>query len=242
MTTTDLPLIRTLGLTKLYRPGDHPVAALDGIDLDLDATDFTAIVGASGSGKSTLLNLLAGLDRPTHGTVQVAGRDLARLDAAGLAEYRLKTVGMIFQSFNLIASMTAAENVELPLTFAGMDRTERRRKAADVLNRVGLSDRMGHRPAELSGGEQQRVAVARALVADPAILLADEPTGNLDSRTAAEIMSLLVDLHRSGKPVVMITHDLELAERVATRQIRLLDGRVATDSRQPTMALAEATR
>jgi putative ABC transport system ATP-binding protein len=203
------------------------VEALRGVDLEITAGEHVAIVGRSGSGKSTLLALLAGLDRPSSGTVEVAGHELSRLDGDALARYRREQIGIIFQSFNLIATMTACENVALPLAFAGVAATTRLARAQDVLARVGLAHRAGHRPSELSGGEQQRVAVARALVARPQLLLADEPTGNLDSTTAGEILDLIDGLHAEGLTVVMVTHDEAAAQARCDRLVRLVDGEVA---------------
>jgi putative ABC transport system ATP-binding protein len=193
---------------------------------------FFAVTGASGSGKSTLLNLLGGLDRPTSGTIEVQGRRISDLDARELALYRRHAVGMIFQSFNLIPSFTALENVALPLMFAGVPKKDRKSKAGAVLDKIGLSARLVHRPAELSGGEQQRVAIARALINDPQILLADEPTGNLDSRTSREIVGLLAELNRSrGLTVILVTHEEDLARNHADRLVRLQDGQVQAEEK-----------
>jgi predicted ABC-type transport system involved in lysophospholipase L1 biosynthesis ATPase subunit len=220
-------LVRTVNLEKTYGRPAAPVRALNGVSVDIRRGERVALLGRSGSGKSTLLNLLGGLDRPTAGSIEFAGQDLARLGAAGLARHRLTTVGMIFQSFNLIASRTALDNVALPLLFAGRSRRERLAAARRSLERVGLGDRLGHRPPELSGGEQQRVAVARALVNDPAVLLADEPTGNLDSATAADVLALIGDHVRAhGTTLVLVTHDEELARRCTDRVLRLRDGRL----------------
>jgi predicted ABC-type transport system involved in lysophospholipase L1 biosynthesis ATPase subunit len=219
--------IRTVGLTKSYGTAATPVHALRGIDLEIRRGERLGLLGKSGSGKSTLLNVLGGLDRPTSGLVEVAGRDLARLSADHLARHRLTTVGMIFQSFNLIPSRTVLQNVELPLVFAGRRPSERRAAAQSALEMVGLSQRLDHRPGELSGGEHQRAAIARALVNHPEILLADEPTGNLDSSTADEIVELLLhhlDTHDST--LVLVTHDEELARRCTRRIVRLKDGRL----------------
>jgi putative ABC transport system ATP-binding protein len=221
------PLVRTLSLSKTYRVGEVRVAALEGVSLDIGAGRFVAVVGASGSGKSTLLNLLGGLDTPSAGTIEVGGERISSMDRAALARYRRHGAGMIFQSFNLIPSRTALENVEVPLIFAGVDRKERRRRAAELLERVGLAARAGHRPPELSGGEQQRVAVARALANGPRLLLADEPTGNLDSGTAREIVGLLAELNRSrGLTVIMVSHEEGLVREFADDVVRLRDGRV----------------
>jgi predicted ABC-type transport system involved in lysophospholipase L1 biosynthesis ATPase subunit len=229
--TADEVLVRAVGVVKTYWRSVSPVKALRGVSLQIRRGERVALLGKSGSGKSTLLNLLGGLDRPTAGSIEVAGRDLARLGARELARHRLATVGMIFQSFNLIPSRTALENVALPLLFAGRPRRERARTARRALEAVGLGERLGHRPAELSGGEQQRVAVARALVNDPAILLADEPTGNLDSVTAGEIIDLLsAHIRAHGTTLVLVTHDEELARRCTARVLRLQDGRLLSES------------
>jgi putative ABC transport system ATP-binding protein len=190
------------------------------------------VTGASGSGKSTLLNLLGGLDTPTSGTIEVQGRRISDLDAEELALYRRHAVGMIFQSFNLIPSLTALDNVALPLMFAGVPKRQRKSKAGSVLERIGLSARLSHRPAELSGGEQQRVAIARALINDPLILLADEPTGNLDSHTSREIVGLLAELNQSrGLTVLLVTHEEDLARNHADRLVRLQDGQVQSEEK-----------
>jgi putative ABC transport system ATP-binding protein len=215
---------------KSYLMGSNRIAAVNNVSLRVDAGEFTALLGSSGSGKSTLLNLMAGLDRPSSGSVKVYGRDLSGMSSADLTEHRRRTVGMVFQSFNLIASMTVYENVELPMRFAEVSRNEREAKVHGALERVGLSRREGHRPSELSGGEQQRVSLARALVNGPRLLLADEPTGNLDSRTGKEIMDLILDLNRdSGMTVIMVTHERSLADRYARRLLFMADGRLASD-------------
>ncbi|MFC1659985.1 ABC transporter ATP-binding protein [Gemmatimonadota bacterium] len=203
------------------------VRAVDGIDLDVSRGDLLGVVGTSGSGKTTLLNLIGGLDTPTGGRLEVFGTPLHELDDGGLAQYRRHAVGIIFQAFHLIPSRTAAENVELPLMLAGVAPSKRRQKAKETLGRVGLADRMDHRPDELSGGEQQRVAIARALVGDPRMLLADEPTGNLDSRTSVEILDLIAKLHRDeGLTVLLVSHDVDAVKRITTGLIRLSDGRI----------------
>jgi ABC-type lipoprotein export system ATPase subunit len=212
---------------KSYGSGSSPVVALREVSLEVRRGERVALLGKSGSGKSTLLNLIGGLDRPTSGRIMAAGSDLARMTGEQLAAYRLTTVGMIFQAYNLIPSRTALENVELPMVLAGILPAERREAARVALEAVGLGGRLGHRPMELSGGEHQRVAIARALVNRPEILLADEPTGNLDSATAGEIMDLLLDhLRRDGTTLIMVTHDEELARQAADRIVRLKDGRV----------------
>ena len=207
--------------------GETRIRAVDGISLQVQAGEFVALLGSSGSGKSSVLNLIAGLDRPTSGSVVVQERDLAKLSREELAKYRLHVVGMVFQSFNLIASMTLAENVELPLRFAEVERGRREGLAREALERVGLQARMSHRPSELSGGEQQRAALARALINRPKLLLADEPTGNLDSHTGTEILDLVGEFNRQlGMTVVMVTHERALAERYAQRMIFLADGKL----------------
>jgi putative ABC transport system ATP-binding protein len=222
--------IRTENLCRHYRMGEALIRAVDGISLQVLAGEFVALLGQSGSGKSSLLNLIAGLDRPTSGAVIVHGGDLAKLSRQNLAKYRLKTVGMVFQSFNLIPSMTLCENVELPLRFAEVDRAKRETLCREALDRVGLSARLRHRPTELSGGEQQRAALARALINQPPLLLADEPTGNLDSHTGTEIMNLIREFNESlGMSVVMVTHERALAERYAKRMIFLADGKLVDD-------------
>jgi putative ABC transport system ATP-binding protein len=219
--------IRAVDVTRQYRMGTSLIRAADGVNLTIGRGEFVALLGASGSGKSTLLNLIAGLDRPTGGAIYVLGRDLAKMSSQELARYRRETVGMIFQSFNLIPTMTLEENVELPLRFAEVERGERASRVREALERVDLIKRLGHRPPELSGGEQQRVAIARAIVNRPALLLADEPTGNLDSHTGTEIMTLLGELNRTlGTTVIMVTHERALADEYANRAIHLADGRV----------------
>jgi putative ABC transport system ATP-binding protein len=203
------------------------VRALDGVSIEIQQGEFVALVGTSGSGKSTLLNLIAGLDHATGGSLEVFGQDLAQMSRADLSVHRRRNVGIIFQSFNLVSSMTAAENVALAMMFAGVPRAEREARAAALLESVGLKGRQHHRPKELSGGEQQRVAISRALANNPQLLLADEPTGNLDSRTSAEIMAILQELNaKDGKTIIMVTHDPSLAARYAHRTITMLDGAV----------------
>ncbi|HYM79498.1 MAG TPA: ABC transporter ATP-binding protein [Candidatus Dormibacteraeota bacterium] len=222
--------IRSEDLCRHYRMGENVIRAVDGVSLEVQSGEFVALLGSSGSGKSSVLNLIAGLDRPTSGTIVVQDRDLAKLSREELAKYRLHVVGMVFQSFNLIASMTVAENVELPLRFAEVDRGRRAALAQEALARVGLKARMDHRPSELSGGEQQRAALARALINRPKLLLADEPTGNLDSHTGTEIMDMVRDFNRElGMTVLMVTHERALAERYAQRMIFLADGKLIDD-------------
>ena len=219
--------VQTTDLCRHYRMGSSIIRAVDGISLCIERGGFVALLGQSGSGKSTLLNLLAGLDRPTSGSVRVQGRDLAGMSAQELACYRRNDVGMVFQAFHLIPNMTITENVELPMRFAEVDRGERAQRVRESLERVGLGHRLQHRPSELSGGEQQRVAIARALVNRPALLLADEPTGNLDSRTGEDILDLIRELSLSLRTtVVMVTHERPLAERYAQRLIFLGDGKL----------------
>jgi predicted ABC-type transport system involved in lysophospholipase L1 biosynthesis ATPase subunit len=223
------PAIRTAGLARSYGSASAPVHALRGVSVEVRRGERVALLGKSGSGKSTLLNLLGGLDRPSAGSVEVGGRDLARLGGNELARHRLATVGMIFQSFNLVPSRTALENVELPMVFAGRPRRERRAAARRALEAVGLGGRLDHRPAELSGGEMQRVAIARALVNGPAVLLADEPTGNLDSATAGEVVALLTAHVRAhGTTLVLVTHDEDLARGCTDRTLRLRDGQLVS--------------
>jgi ABC-type lipoprotein export system ATPase subunit len=222
--------VEVRGLAKTYRLGRVEVPALRDVSFRIAPGAFAAVTGASGSGKSTLLNLVGGLDTASAGTIVVHGRDLAGLGRDGLARFRRRGVGMIFQSFNLLASRTALENVEFPLLFSGVAKAERRARAAVLLEQVGLAGRVGHRPAELSGGEQQRVAIARALVNEPLLVLADEPTGNLDSGTAREIVGLLAELNRTrGLTILMVTHETALAREFAGVLIRLRDGRVEAE-------------
>jgi len=219
--------VRTENVSRYYSMGTSIIRAVDGISLSIAAGEFVALLGQSGSGKSTLLNLLAGLDRPSSGSVLVQGRDLAKMSSEDLARYRRNDVGMVFQSFHLIPSMTITENVELPMRFAEVERAERGQRVRESLERVGLGHRLEHRPSELSGGEQQRVSLARALANRPSLLLADEPTGNLDTRTGEDILNLIRDLSLSlGMTVVMVTHERALAERFAQRLIFLGDGKL----------------
>jgi putative ABC transport system ATP-binding protein len=227
---TGASIIRTDQLCRHYHMGETLIRAVDGVSIRVTAGEFVALLGTSGSGKSSLLNLIAGLDRPTSGNVVVNDTDLSKMSRQELATYRLRTVGMVFQSFNLIPSMTLLENVELPMRFAEIDRKEREVLAREALERVGLSARLRHRPVELSGGEQQRASLARALINQPKLLLADEPTGNLDSRTGTEIMDFIRDINRSLRmTVVMVTHERSLAERYAGRMAFLADGRIMDD-------------
>ncbi|HET8786703.1 MAG TPA: ABC transporter ATP-binding protein [Candidatus Limnocylindrales bacterium] len=219
-------LIALERVSRVYRMGEVEVPALDDVSLDIGAGEFVAIVGPSGSGKSTMMNILGCLDRPTHGSYRLAGSAVADLDDDALARLRSRTIGFVFQSYNLLPRTSALENVATPLLYQGVRRGERMRRARAALERLGLGDRVTHEPSELSGGQQQRVAIARALVTEPALVLADEPTGNLDSHSGAEVMAVLRDLHGQGRTVVLITHDADVAA-TADRQIHLRDGRVA---------------
>ncbi len=221
-------LVRCRDLRKIFVMGRQKVAALDGVDIDIPEGSLTVIMGPSGSGKSTLLYLLGGLDRPTSGSIEVDGEPLEKMDENSLAVYRRQKVGFIFQSFNLVPSMTALDNVAFPLRFSGVGGGERKERSRGLLKQVGLENRSHHRPTELSGGQQQRVAVARALVNRPAMILADEPTGNLDTTSGLGIMRLLSELHRSGKTVLVVTHDPRMLH-YATNRIYLLDGKVVAE-------------
>jgi putative ABC transport system ATP-binding protein len=222
-------LIEIRDLTKVYEMGDSQVRALDGVSVDVERGDFLAIMGPSGSGKSTLMNLIGCLDSPSSGTYLLNNQEVSLLDDDELARIRNREIGFVFQTFNLLARTTALENVEVPLIYAGIPRAERRRKAHEMLERVGLGDRMRHQPNELSGGQRQRVAVARALVNNPSILLADEPTGNLDSRTGEEIMALFQQLNREGNTIILVTHEEDIAAHAGSR-IRLRDGKIVESS------------
>ncbi len=227
MNTT--PLICTQDLTKIFQMGRQQVRALDGLDLEIPANSFTTIMGPSGSGKSTLLYILGGLDRPTSGGVKVDGVGLEKMDENDLAIYRRTKVGFVFQSFNLVTSMTALENVAFPMRFMGTPGRKRQELAQKLLTQVGLEKRAHHRPTELSGGQQQRVAIARALVNNPPLILADEPTGNLDTSSGMSIMQLLSELHNSGRTVVVVTHDPRML-RFATHVVYLLDGKSVSEA------------
>jgi putative ABC transport system ATP-binding protein len=224
--------IRVQHVSRHYQMGEALVRAADDVSLEIGAGEFVALLGSSGSGKSTLLNLMAGLDRPTSGAIFAHDRNLAELSSEELAQHRTHTIGIVFQSFNLLPRMTLEENVELPLRLAEVDRAERTSRVREVVSRVRLAARLSHRPTELSGGEQQRAALARALVNRPTILLADEPTGNLDSSTGDEIMDLLREINESlGMTIVMVTHEQPRAERYAHRLVRMGDGKVLDDGR-----------
>ncbi|MGM7424542.1 ABC transporter ATP-binding protein [Cellulosimicrobium sp. CpK407] len=224
------PVIDLCGARKTYRTGDLEFEALRGVDLRIERGEYVAIVGPSGSGKSTLMNVLGCLDTLTSGTYRLAGDDVDDLDETDLASVRNEQIGFVFQQFNLLPSLSALRNVELPLVYRGVASAERRERAAEALARVGLADRTAHRPGQLSGGQQQRVAVARALVGEPALVLADEPTGNLDSRSTADVLDLLDALHAQGRTIVLITHEHEVAQR-SRRVVRVLDGLVTSDER-----------
>ena len=227
------PVIELSDVGKTYRTGSVELEALRGVDLRIDEGEYVAVVGPSGSGKSTLMNLLGCLDTLTRGTYRLAGQDVSELDEVDLARIRNQHIGFVFQQFHLLPSLTAWRNVELPLVYAQVPAHERKERAIDALTRVGLGDRVHHRPGELSGGQQQRVAVARALVTDPALVLADEPTGNLDSASTADVLGLLDELHAAGRTVVLITHEHDVAARAA-RVVRVADGRIVSDA--PTRA------
>lgn len=233
----DKPLISCRGLTRIYRMGEQDVRALDGVDLDIQAGEFVAIMGPSGSGKSSLMNLIGALDRPTSGEMWINGRALSEMSRDDLADLRNETLGFVFQQFNLLPRQDAFQNVRLPLRYARKDVGDIDARARECLEMVGLGARMDHRPMQLSGGQQQRVAIARALANRPRILLADEPTGALDTRTTAEIMQLMQDLNRQGITVVLITHEAEVAA-FAQRQIHFRDGRVEFDSAHPELKRA----
>jgi len=221
-------LIEMKRVRKVYPMGETPVVALDGIDLEIDTGDFVAIIGSSGSGKTSLLDVLGCLSRPTAGDYFLKGSPVANLDDRALSRIRNQTLGFIFQTFHLLGKQTAQANVEVPLFYSGVARAHRTARAREALARVGLADRMHHRPGQLSGGQQQRVAIARALVNCPDVLLADEPTGNLDSKSGEEIMRLLLDLHREGRTLILVTHDPSIAA-IAPRCVTLKDGRILHD-------------
>jgi len=229
--TDSSPLISTTSLTREYHSGKAVLRALDGVTLNIGRGELVAVLGRSGSGKSTLMNILGGLDRPTAGSVRVLGRELGAMSSGELARHRAETVGFVFQSFHLMPRYKAWENVALPMVFAGASAEARRAKALPLLELVGLAGRADHTPAELSGGEQQRVAVARALVCDPPLLLCDEPTGNLDSANSARVMDVIRSVYAKGTTVLIVTHDEALAHAHATRIIRMADGRVTGDER-----------
>ena len=227
-TMSNNAFVTTSGLTKIYSMGEATVTALDDVSLDIHPGSFTVVMGPSGSGKSTLLYLIGGLDWPTSGSIRVGDDAIDKMDENMLAEFRRNRVGFIFQSFNLVSSMPAEENVGFPLRFAGVPRSSRKERAQEALGKVGLSDRTTHRPTELSGGQQQRVAIARALINDPPLILADEPTGNLDSHSGYSVMKLLAELNRTGKTIIVVTHDARMRQ-FATDTIYLLDGKVVSE-------------
>ncbi len=234
-----MALIEARALVKSYRMGDQVVQALDGVSLNIEAGEFVAIMGASGSGKSTLMNILGCLDRPGSGTLRLAGEEVEALGGDALASIRNRRIGFVFQQFNLLPRTSALDNVELPMVYAGIKPAERRERALAALQRVGLGERARHTPAELSGGQQQRVAIARALVNNPALILADEPTGALDTQTSEEIMRLLAELNAQGMTIVMVTHEADIAQW-ARRRIVFRDGRIVEDCAQPPRTPAEA--
>lgn len=225
-------LVKIRDICKVYNPGENEVRALDHVSLEIDTNEFVAIIGQSGSGKSTLMNMLGCLDVPTSGTYILHGQDVSSLSDDELSDIRNREIGFIFQGFNLIQNLTAMENVELPLIYRGVGKREREELSERALKKVGLAHRMNHKPAEMSGGQQQRVAIARAVAQAPPIILADEPTGNLDSNSTKEIMGILRDLHAEGRTVILITHDNEIAAQ-ADRVIKIKDGRVESDSSRP---------
>jgi putative ABC transport system ATP-binding protein len=229
------PLVRVRGATRVYAAGESRVVALDAVDLDVAHGEFVAVMGASGSGKSTLLHVIGCLDRPDGGSVHLAGRDVAHLSPDERAELRNRSIGFVFQSFNLVPRTSALENVELPLVYGGVPPREQRERARAALRAVGLEGREQHLPSQLSGGQQQRVAIARALVNGPSLLLADEPTGNLDSRTSREILALFQRLHRGGLTILMVTHEADVAAH-AGRVVTFRDGRIVSDVRQAPVA------
>ena len=223
------PLIHARDLRKTYHVGDQVVHALDGLDLDIRVNEYVALMGPSGSGKSTLMNMLGCLDSPTSGSYILNAQDVSRLEDDALAEIRNREIGFVFQTFNLLPRYTALENVALPMVYAGIPKAERQDRAREVLAQVGLGDRMDHRPNELSGGQRQRVAVGRALVMKPSIILADEPTGNLDTATSEEVMELFGEIQKAGNTVILVTHEEDIAA-YAHRTVRLRDGRVESDA------------
>lgn len=237
--TVQQPIISARGVLKLYRIGDQEVRALDGVSLDIEAGDFVAIMGASGSGKSTMMNLIGGLDTPTSGSLAIGGQDIAKLDPDQLADLRNKTIGFVFQQFNLLARTPALKQVMLPLLYSHPRPADMEAEARARLERVGLGNRVDHLPRQLSGGQQQRVAIARALVNNPKILLADEPTGALDSRTSEEIMQLFAELNRQGITIVVVTHEAEIADW-ARRKITFRDGRIIGDETKPSPVVEAA--
>ena len=234
------PILRLVDVGKMYATGSVQVEALHGVSMEVASGEYVAIMGPSGSGKSTLMHILGCLDVPTSGSYHLAGEDVSTMDEDALAHVRNRQIGFVFQQFNLLASLPAWRNVELPLCYSGVGRAERKKRAVEALERVGLSDRIDHRPGELSGGQQQRVAVARALVTDPALILADEPTGNLDSHSTADVLRLLDELHDQGRTIVLITHEHDVAES-AQRIVRILDGQIDLDGQMDKAVLSSLT-
>ena len=237
----EAPLLELFDITRVYRMGDLEVHALRGLSLSVERGSFLAIMGASGSGKSSLMNIVGCLDRPTSGRYLLQGREVSLLSRDALAEIRNRTLGFVFQSFNLLARTSALENVELPLLYSGVSTRERRLRAEEALRRVGLGDRLDHHPSQLSGGQAQRVAIARALVTGPRIILADEPTGNLDSATSVEVMGLFEDLRKAGITIILVTHEPDIA-RYAERVITMRDGRLQSDQRKDSGPAEPAAR
>lgn len=233
-------LIHIQNVHKVYNPGEYEVRALDGVSLSIDAGEFVAIVGSSGSGKSTLMNMIGCLDMPTAGEYRLGGQEVSVLSDDALSVIRNQEIGFIFQGFNLIPSMNAAENVELPLMYRGLAKEDRKLLAFEALDRVGLAGRLHHRPAQMSGGQQQRVAIARAIAAKPPIILADEPTGNLDSQSGSDVMRILRELWKDGKTVIIITHDSEIAAQ-AMRTVHIHDGKIVQDTKTAPHHLASGT-
>jgi putative ABC transport system ATP-binding protein len=225
------PVIEITDVTKVYQTGDVSLRALDGVTLRVDEGEFVAVMGSSGSGKSTLMNIVGCLDRPTSGTFVLAGRRVSGMSRGELARVRNRVVGFVFQQFNLLSRTSALENVELPLEYGGVSSRQRRKRATEALVRVGLAQRLHHHPNQLSGGQQQRVAIARAIVNDPKVILADEPTGALDSRTSVDVMAIFQELWRSGITVVLVTHESDVAE-FASRVVHMKDGQIVSDKRQ----------
>jgi putative ABC transport system ATP-binding protein len=235
------PFVKITQIYKDFNMGQTVVRALDGIDLNLEPNSFTVLMGPSGSGKSTLLYLLGGLDRATKGQIEVNGQFLENLDENALAIYRRRTVGFIFQSFNLIPTMSAQQNVSFPMRFNRSSKKQRYTRSLEVLKQVGLEDRVLHRPTELSGGQQQRVAIARALINDPQLILADEPTGNLDTTSGSYVMQLLSELHKSGRSVLVVTHDIRM-KQFATQHLYLLDGKIVSEDDYNSASILMTTR
>lgn len=234
-------MIELQNIRKIYNLGDEEVRALDGVSLKVQEREFVAIVGASGSGKSTLMNMIGCLDTPDEGEYYIDGQNVTEMSERELSTMRNRKIGFIFQQFNLLPKLTAYENVELPLIYQGLPGKERHARVEEALSRVGLANRMKHRPNQLSGGQQQRVAVARALATHPSLILADEPTGNLDSKSTRDIMELIHELHRQGDTIVLITHDDDIAQE-AQRQVRIMDGKIVSDSRNRKEAAENETQ